>query len=224
VETLSPAAGRGGPERLYSGPLRRRRALSASVFEIGWERPAGFSFVPGQRVRLALGAAERDYTLVSAPPDPELRVCFRRVEAGALSPQLASAPIGSRLLFSGPHGYFVYRPSARPAVFVATGVGIAPFCAMAAAGITGFTLLHGARRAEELYYREVVAPAAARYRPCLSGGGAGFAGRVTAYLEERLAAGQHDFYLCGRREMVRDATLLIDRRFPGSRVYSEVFF
>jgi ferredoxin-NADP reductase len=48
--------------------------------------------------------------------------------------------------------------------------------------------------------------------------------RVTDFLEQKLSPGSYDFYLCGRGEMVRDATHIIDRRFPGARVFSELFF
>jgi hypothetical protein len=51
-----------------------------------------------------------------------------------------------------------------------------------------------------------------------------FAGRVTDYLAGRLAPGAFDFYACGRRDMVRDVTLLADERFPGSFVFSETFY
>lgn len=50
-----------------------------------------------------------------------------------------------------------------------------------------------------------------------------FRGRVTEYLSRSFQAGAYDFYLCGRSEMVRDVTFLVDELFPGSHVYSEVF-
>jgi ferredoxin-NADP reductase len=228
MERIDPGSGPTAAARIFSGCLAQRRPLSSAVYEIEWPRPPGFSFLPGQRIRLRIGPAERDYTLVSAPADQSLRICFRRIAGGELSPRLAQAPIGSPFRFTGPHGYFVYRPSPRPAVFVATGVGIAPFCSMAASGISGFTLLHGTRSREELYYRSAVAPAAAAYIPCLSGPDAdaagAFTGRVTGYIESRLAPGCYDFYLCGSQAMVKDVTLLVDERFAGSWVYSEVFF
>ena len=49
-------------------------------------------------------------------------------------------------------------------------------------------------------------------------------GRVTEYLDQHLTPGTYDFYLCGRSEMIRDVTLLIDERFPGSLVYTELFY
>jgi NAD(P)H-flavin reductase len=147
------------------------------------------------------------------------------------TPILAEAEPGTRFQFTGPHGYFVFRPSQRPAIFAATGTGIAPFVAMARSGVSGFTLLHGVRTADELYYQQVFSGIQATYLPCLSGETAitepapgAYAGKVTRYIRNHLVRRPHDFYLCGRQEMTRDATLLADELFPGSYVYTEVFF
>jgi hypothetical protein len=51
-----------------------------------------------------------------------------------------------------------------------------------------------------------------------------FQGRVSDYIRKKLPRTEYDFYLCGRDEMVRDVTLLIDDCFPGSRVFNEVFY
>ena len=102
---------------------------------------------------------------------------------------------------------------------------------MARSGVRDFLLLHGVRAAEDLYYEDLFRAAAGEVVPCLTGQGSGqgprpgaFPGRVTAYLEECLTQGAYDFYLCGREEMIRDVTLLVDEAFPGSRVYAEIFF
>jgi hypothetical protein len=47
---------------------------------------------------------------------------------------------------------------------------------------------------------------------------------VTDYLQKNLAPGEYDFYLCGRREMIHDVTLLIDERFEGSLIYTEIYY
>ncbi|MEJ2731707.1 MAG: hypothetical protein P8185_24885 [Deltaproteobacteria bacterium] len=147
---------------------------------------------------------------------------------GELSALLSVADIGKTLSVNGPHGYFTYNPSPRPAVFVATGTGIAPFCSMARSGISGFTLLHGVGLPEDLYYACHFRPVARKYIPCLTDAkklpANAFRGRVTEYLERNLIPGAYDFYLCGRSEMIRDVTLLIDERFPQSLVYSELFY
>lgn len=214
----------------WDAELLRREWLCRPTFEAVFSRPEGFAFEPGQHVRFRSDRLEREYSMVSAPSDRELRFCVRDTGTGNFSSALAAAPIGSVFSFDGPRGYFCFRPSARTPLFVATGTGIAPFAAMARSGVTDFILLHGVRTPEERFYRDLFRETARRYVPCISGDAQGglpaeaYAGRVTDYLERELPPGRYDAYLCGRGEMVRDATLLLDERFPDSRVFSETFF
>ena len=220
MEGLSP-----GLEGRCTSRLLRRVRLSESAFEIEIERPEGFLFTPGQHVRFFTGGAGRDYSMTSGPADAALAFCVRRA-GGEVSSALEDAPLGSTLSFSGPRGLFGLAASPRPIVWAATGVGIAPFVSMVRAGTGGFTLLHGVRQAGDLHYRDPLESAASRYVPCLSGGDAPgcFRGRVTEWAAGRLPRGEHDFYLCGSRSMIRDFLLLVDERHPGSRVYTEIFF
>ena len=217
--------------RVYSSKLLDRRWLTEKVFEIELSKPASFQFMAGHRIQLLRGDMQRDYSLITGPADSTLALCVYNLAGGRFSPVLASAPVGSSLSFTGPHGYFTYRPSARQAVFVATGTGIAPFLSMVRSGITGFTLLHGVRTPKELYYQDDFRRTARLYVPCLSATfsakGApdtGFRGRVIQYLEEHLPLGEYDFYLCGGQKMIRDVLFLVDTRFPGSLVYTEIFY
>jgi ferredoxin-NADP reductase len=217
--------------QIYSTEVLDRFWLTDRVFEIKLSKPSTFHFIAGQRIRILHGGIGRDYSLISAPNDPTLALCLKKIEGGEYSPLLASAEPGTSLSFIGPLGYFTYRPSDKPAVFVATGTGIAPFLSMVHTGVTDFTLLHGVRQAKNLYYLDIFRPAARLYIPCLAadadeaGGGENvFRGRVSHYLAEHLPPGVYDFYLCGRQEMIRDVTLLVDKRFPGSLIYTEVFY
>ena len=211
----------------YVVKLLKRKWLSKNTFEIILSLPPAFTFKPGQRISLSLEDQERDYSIVSAPTESELSLCIRNVTGGKLSPLLSTIDIGTPLLMGGPYGYFTYKASRRPAVFVATGTGIAPFCSMARSGIRGFTILHGVRLPADLYYASQLRQGAQKYVPCLSDAkmtGNAFQGTVTKYLQQHLTPGAYDFYLCGRREMIRDVTLLVDNRFPGSWVYTELFY
>ncbi len=216
-------------QRIHTCELLQRNRLCADTFELAISRPLHFTFQPGQRIRLLDRSQERDYSLANAPKDKTLLLCIRRVRGGEFSTRLNAADIGSHFEFTGPHGHFLFRPSGRPAVFVATGTGAAPFASMARAGKRGFTLLHGVRSADELLYADLFQSTADAYVPCISGKTSPAArimyeGRVTSYMEKELPSGAYDFYLCGRSEMVRDVTWLIDERFPDSKVYSEIFF
>lgn len=228
---VDSSSARAADSPAYRSRILRRRWLCAGTLEIELDRPSGFSFVPGQRIRLFRDRDAREYSLVSAPAESSLLLCVRVVQGGLFTPWLASCPEGSEIDFSRPCGYFVYRRSARPACFVATGTGIAPFVSMARSGLSGFTLLHGVRFPEEVYYRELFEARSAQYVPCLSNAAAlqnpaqeFFPGRVTEYAEKVLSGGPFDFYLCGNRDMVRDMTRIVDERFEGSRVFVEVFF
>lgn len=212
----------------YAAVLLKRQWLSDKSFEIILRLPPRFEFQPGQRICLILGQHERDYSIVSAPKEPEIALCIRCVAGGKLSALLSVADIGTSISVHGPHGYFTYKPSPRPAVFIATGTGIAPFCSMARSGICGFTLLHGVSLTDDLYYLALFQRAAKKYVPCLTQArklpANAFAGNVVQYLQRQLEPQAYDFYLCGRMEMIRDATLLIDERFPESLVYTELFY
>jgi len=228
MATVRPPDLRATAAGAFTVRVRANRRLSANAFELTLTRPPDFSFLAGQRLRLEYAGAQRDYSIVSAPSETVLRLCIRRVEGGRLSERLAHAGADDPLTFTGPHGYFTFKASGRPAVFTATGTGIAPFCAMAGAGVSGFTLLLGVKRRADVYYRDLIQPRAAAYVACLAAGRpAGpthFAGWVTDYIRNLLPPRAYDFYLCGRQDMIRDATLLIDERFPGSLVYTEIFY
>ena len=254
----------------YAAVLLKRQWLSHKSFEITISTPSGFEFEPGQRIRLSRSGHEREYSIASAPKESDLNLCIRNVTGGKVSGFLSTADIGTSLSIHGPYGYFTYKTSPRPAVFVATGTGIAPFCSMARSGITDFTLLHGVRLPEDLYYATQFQQSARAYVPCLTestttrtAGGLDFSatggkrqgrkvsqslrvapgakhpvwktqpnklpanafnGKVTEYLKKHLPPAVYDFYLSGRREMIRDVTLLIDERFPDSLVYTEMFY
>ena len=215
----------------YAVTLTHRRQLTLKTVELHFTRPPGFEFRPGQKVSLLKKSLQRDYTLISAPQDQQLSICLRQVPGGQLSSLLARAAAGDRFEVSAAFGFFCYQSTDRRAVFIATGTGIAPFVAYVRSGVSGFRLLHGVRTAAQLYYRDLLGRCAESYCPCISGLSASddrpseaYPGRVTGFIENCLAPGTYDFYLCGGRDMVRDATRIIDRQFADSRVFTETFF
>jgi benzoate/toluate 1,2-dioxygenase reductase component len=214
----------------YTVHVTGRQWLTGDTFELRLTRPDGFDFRPGQKIGFADQGEGREYTLLNGPMEAELAVCVRLIPQGRFTPRLAAARIGEIFRISAATGRFTFEPSSRPPIFIATGTGIAPFVAFVRAGLRGFDLLHGVRSEAELYYRSELSVDARRYIPCISRGfepeknSLAFAGRVDACLEDRFTPDKYDFYLCGRTDMIRDVTRLIDRRFEGSFVFSEAFF
>ena len=207
-----------------------RTWLDGENFELTCTRPENFSFLAGQHVSLGHGNLERDYTIVSATDAEELRFLIRRMPGEGMSDRLAAILPGASLSLGRATGYLTFRPAGRMNVFVATGVGVAPFVAMAASGVRGFTMIQGARTPSGLFYRSLLESAAATWVGCLSGEGTHttapgslFPGRVTVYIDAHLPPGEYDFYLCGSRPMLHDLTHLLDQRFPAARIYSEAY-
>ena len=204
--------------------------FSQDLYTLQLSKPAGFTFLPGQFISISYGNIEREYTLITCPDDPDLRVLIKQVPQGQLSNTLAKLPLGTTLFLSPARGYFCYHLSENRPCFIATGTGIAPFIAMAASGVRHFTLLHGVRHISALVYKEKLTSAAKLYVPCLSADCAGMEtlpnlhrGHVSSYARNNLSAGTYDFYLCGLRAMIYDLIHQLDAQFPGSRVYSEAY-
>lgn len=213
----------------HTSRIIHRRWLTEDTFTLTLERPPDFHFRAGQRIRLISDGKTRDYSLIPGDRHDHLTLLIRSVADGVVSLHLSRCPLGTALDFTGPSGHFIYRPSSRPAIFIATGTGIAPFAAMGRSGMEGFVLLHGVRTVEDLYFREDLEPAAERYIPCISCRTAStpheaYIGRVTQYVQNHFPEGEYDFYLAGRREMIAEVFDIVDQRFPSSRVYSEIFF
>lgn len=214
---------------VHSVTVAGRQWLSADSFVLQCSRPAAFTFEAGQHVVLACERDEREYTLLSAPDAADLRFLIKRVAGGKLSSRLAELAPGAVLGMSQAKGYLTYRSTDRPAVFIATGVGIAPFVSMVAAGRTGFTLIQGARNPSGLFFRQELRAAAVRYIPCVSGIEEAadlpdlYRGRVTGAVKRFLAPERYDVYLCGSRAMITEMLLLLDEHCPEARIYSEAY-
>lgn len=112
-----------------------RREIAENTAAIFLSKPDGFSFVPGAHIGLILprlsetegGGNRRDFSLASAPFEKELMVAMR-LRDSAFKRSLARLPLNEELLMEGPFGSFRLRVgTGRPAVFIAGGVGIAPF-------------------------------------------------------------------------------------------------
>lgn len=115
---------------------------------------------------------------------------------GAGTRALQSVARGAAWTVTMPLGNgFTVAPAARPVVFVAGGVGSAPFLlyarARAALGAGGRTwMLYGARTADRLYDRQLFAASGVPLRCCTQDGAEGARGTVLDLLEAELAAGR----------------------------------
>jgi ferredoxin-NADP reductase len=118
--------------------LRRREAVASGTVACYFERPPDFVFKGGQFVEITLidppqtdeAGNTRTLSIASGPQDPDL-VVATRLRDTAFKRSLASLPVGAGVRLEGPFGSFtLHRNAAKPAVFLAGGIGITPFIGM----------------------------------------------------------------------------------------------
>lgn len=218
------------------------RRLAPNTLEVDFSLPAAapFPFKAGQFVQFSIGGLWRSYSIVTQPPGSgSLTFCIGIVEGGRASAYFGrDIKIGDELLLRGPSGVFTFTDFSRDALFVATGVGIAPFLSMARDMLArGYRkqleLLFGVRSQSESFYFDELGSLAGRYpnftfRPCLSrpeSSWQGFSGRVTAWLGRHPAAYLGRIaYVCGGMGAVKDVRqLLLSQGFPQKDLKLELF-
>ncbi len=113
--------------------LRRRQEVAERTLAFYFDKPAGFSHEAGQNALFSLpsGTESRTFTIASAPHERELMIATRMRDS-PFKRSLAELPVGGGLKIDGPSGLMVrHEDDSRPAVFLAGGIGITPFLAMA---------------------------------------------------------------------------------------------
>ncbi|MGZ5651521.1 MAG: FAD-dependent oxidoreductase [Usitatibacter sp.] len=115
--------------------LLAREEVAEGTMAFRFEKPPGFVFKPGQAIDVVLpgspGRASQDsrhaFSLVSAPYEASL-VVATRMRDSAFKRALKALPIGDRVQIEGPFGSLtMHKERARPAVFMAGGIGVTPF-------------------------------------------------------------------------------------------------
>src|SRR3954471_17859544 len=123
---------------MYEVTLRRREPVAERTLAFYFDKPAGFSHDAGQIVMASLieppsmdaAGPSRTFTLASAPHEPELMIATRMRDSG-FKRALAALPVGASVRLEGPAGLMtLHEDAARPAVFLAGGIGITPFLSM----------------------------------------------------------------------------------------------
>jgi len=116
--------------------LKGHLAVAEGTMAFRFSRPEGFVFKAGQAISLELidppaedGQGSRTLSLVSAPFEQEL-VLATRMRDSAFKRALKALADGARIRIDGPFGDLTLGDTARPAVFIAGGIGITPFMSM----------------------------------------------------------------------------------------------
>lgn len=226
------------------GRVAHVRRWTPTLISLGVDAE-GPAFTAGQFARLALpappGAKEpmlgRPYSFVNPPHERPHEFCFVVVPGGPLSPRLAALAPGDPVwLLARANGFFTLDevPPAESLWCLATGTGIGPFLSMlriaqAWSMFTHVVLVHAARTAAELVYRDVAAalarehPGAFHYVPVVSREDhpGALRGRIPALIDDGrlesragvpLTAESSHAMLCGNPRMVDDTQDVLAHR------------
>jgi ferredoxin-NADP reductase len=124
--------------RTCNAILKRRESLCNGTTGLYFEKPDGFEFKPGQFANFTLDATiatdadgnTRALSIASAPHEKDLLVAMRMRDTG-FKRVVSALPIGAPFFLEGPFGDLtLHGDTARPAVFLAGGIGITPFRSM----------------------------------------------------------------------------------------------
>jgi ferredoxin-NADP reductase len=124
--------------RAYQSTLLGRTEVAEGTMAFQFGKPKDFVFKAGQYIDLTLlgsyaGSSDRlthTFSIASAPFDEELLVTTR-MRRTVFKQALSVLPIGTEVQIEGPMGSFsLHNNISKLAVFLAGGIGIAPFLSM----------------------------------------------------------------------------------------------
>jgi len=123
------------PVSAYASRLLNRVEVAEGTIAFHFEKPVGFDFIPGQSADLTLlNPSETDsegdvrtFSIASAPFEEQLMFATRMRDT-AFKRSLKKMPLGTVVKMDSAMGSFtLHKNSAKPAVFLAGGIGITPF-------------------------------------------------------------------------------------------------
>lgn len=136
--------------------LTARDEVAEGTQAFHFEKPAGFTFKPGQAMDLIVPQptvandspqVRHTFSIVTAPSEKDLMIATRMRDS-AFKRTLGALPIGAEVQIEGPFGSLtLHKNPARAGVLIAGGIGITPFMSIVRNAIE-----HGMPQALTLIY------------------------------------------------------------------------
>jgi ferredoxin-NADP reductase len=135
VKQEEPMATQEIPIASYDSRLLNRAEVAEGTMAFHFEKPVHFDFRAGQAADVTLAnppetdaeGNTRTFSIASSPFEKEL-VFATRLRDTAFKRSLKKVPLGTAVTISPASGSFtLHKNSAKPAVFLAGGIGITPF-------------------------------------------------------------------------------------------------
>lgn len=221
-----------------------KKVIARKVYEVTLSKPAGFTFRPGQFVLFSVPLVgnptdiqPRAYSIASTPEEPDLKFVIKLKPGGRASAWVEqSLREGSTVELLGPLGSFLANESVRDCIFVATGVGVAPFRSQILTTLTQgdarrFDLIFGAFTEEDLFWSQEFTSLVKTHRNFTytvvlsqpSPQWTGYRGWVQAFIDRVENFRERSVAICGNPDMVKDVQRLCLEEWgiPGEQVKTE---
>lgn len=232
----------------YTVKLIKSETVAKDTLLLTLEKPADFAYKAGQYVSLTVPAlkgegpreATRSMSFASAPNEEQLTIAMR-MGPSAYKQTLVRMKPGDELEFRGPLGTLVAHEDERPAVYLAGGIGIAPFRGMmkelqAKGWPYPVTLLYSNKFPEDATFaaelqamageRCTVVTTCSRIAAEEKGAWTGECGRIDEAMIKKYVTDLKApvFYIVGLPEMVTEMhMLLLDMGVEGEMIKTELF-
>lgn len=157
-----------------SAQVLERREVTADLLIFKVSRPAGFTFRPGQAVKLGVAGTKRRYSIVSAPHEPFLEFFIELIPGGQMSERLQALAEGDTVSLDEPKGGFLLDERFLNHLMVATVTGINPFVSIVRDYLHQsrrghrFFVLQGASYSDEFGYSDELSSLAAAHPDVLT--------------------------------------------------------
>lgn len=199
--------------------------VTHDVNRLVFDKPAGFTYTPGQAVDFALDRdgwrdEERPFTFTSLPDEEYLEFTIKSYPShDGVTEQIAQLQPGDTVLIGDPWGAIQDQGAG---IFIAGGAGITPFIAILRQrakrqdALNGCTLIFSNKCERDIILREVwqEMEGLSCVFTLTDEDAEGIAhGRVDGdFLDARLKGWRDNFYVCGPPAMVEDVTAHLKKR------------
>ncbi len=211
--------------------LTSKTMLKEDVCSLSFKLTEGeIDFVSGQYVMLRIANNSRLYSIVSNSDEKDkFDLIVRLIPNGIASSHYKNMEVGYQQDFFGPFGMFCLKKPEKPKIFLATGVGIAPYFSMfykLNKEIKHY-LFWGLKEKKDIYFEDRLKLSNLEVKICLSQE-KNFNSYELNYLKGRINdnlnifSNDFDYYVCGNNKIVDEmVSFLIKQNIDSKNIYFE---
>ncbi len=229
---------------INKGTITKKLSLTDDVLDLEIKTDTPFQFKAGQYISIKVCDDQktpcfRPYSISSSPHQTDtLNLCLKVIPNGRATTWLNTLEPNTHIEFLGPIGNFLFTPSQKTTLFIATGTGIAPFKSMiedelAKGNKQNFHLIFGVRHIKDIFYKEFFETLATKHSNfkftlTLSqpeGQHEAKTGRVTDFLQTLdIVPENTSAYICGLKAMITDVTAILEKKgIPKTEIHFEKY-